>query len=103
MTAATLCYQRALSLNASNKEALIRLSSLLYKTQLHENHVLAEQYLHKAIQLDAACPKAWENLGELLNIKGDFETASACFLTAVELEQTEPVLPFHIININALL
>jgi len=103
VSAATLCYQRALSLNASHTEALIRLSALLCKTQLHENHVLAEQYLQKAIQLDAACPKAWENLGELFNIKGNFETASACFLTAVELEQTEPVLPFHIISINNLL
>lgn len=103
VSAATLCYQRALSLNASHTDALIRLSALLSKTQLHENHVLAEQYLQKAIQLDATCSKAWENLGELFNIKGNFETASVCFLTAVELEQTEPVLPFWIVNISNLL
>lgn len=39
----------------------------------------------------------WNSLGEVLQAQGNTTAATECFITALELEASSPILPFTII------
>lgn len=61
----------------------------------HES--LAQKVLRDAVERQSTCHEAWQGLGEVLQAQGQSEAAIDCFLTALELEASSPVLPFSII------
>lgn len=58
---------------------------------------LAQKVLRDAVERQSTCHEAWQGLGEVLQAQGQSEAAIDCFLTALELEASSPVLPFSII------
>ncbi|XP_007190118.2 tetratricopeptide repeat protein 7A isoform X1 [Balaenoptera acutorostrata] len=58
---------------------------------------LAQKVLRDAVERQSTCHEAWQGLGEVLQAQGQSEAAVDCFLTALELEASSPVLPFSII------
>lgn len=58
---------------------------------------LAQKVLRDAVERQSTCHEAWQGLGEVLQAQGQSEAATDCFLTALELEASSPVLPFSII------
>ncbi|XP_046280685.1 tetratricopeptide repeat protein 7A isoform X3 [Marmota monax] len=58
---------------------------------------LAQKVLRDAVERQSTCHEAWQGLGEVLQAQGQNEAAVDCFLTALELEASSPVLPFSII------
>uniref|UniRef100_A0A8C0SBD2 Tetratricopeptide repeat domain 7A n=2 Tax=Canis lupus familiaris TaxID=9615 RepID=A0A8C0SBD2_CANLF len=58
---------------------------------------LAQKVLRDAVERQSTCHEAWRGLGEVLQAQGQSEAAVDCFLTALELEASSPVLPFSII------
>eukprot|EP01113_Clastostelium_recurvatum_P034207 TRINITY_DN4611_c0_g1_i2.p1 TRINITY_DN4611_c0_g1~~TRINITY_DN4611_c0_g1_i2.p1 ORF type:complete len:910 (-),score=285.90 TRINITY_DN4611_c0_g1_i2:18-2747(-) len=62
--------------------------------QTNEAHLLAENYLSGALRTDPTSHQAWMELGRLLKDAGQEKRASDCFLRAIELEKTAPIVPF---------
>lgn len=58
---------------------------------------LAQKVLWDAVERQSTCHEAWQGLGEVLQAQGQNEAAIDCFLTALELEASSPVMPFSII------
>ena len=58
---------------------------------------LAQKVLRDAVERQSTYHEAWQGLGEVLEAQGQSEAAVDCFLTALELEASSPVLPFSII------
>lgn len=52
--------------------------------------------LHPSVLLSTA-HDVWNSLGEVLQAQGNTAAATECFLTALELEASSPILPFTII------
>jgi len=88
-------YEKALAIDSSHKETLIHLGVLYHK---QKKYYLAEKCLSSVVREDLNSHEAWFHLGEVLNSKGEFEKASECFLTAIELEETAPVLSYESIK-----
>ena len=62
-----------------------------------DHKCLAQKVLRDAVERQSTCHEAWQGLGEVLQAQGQSEAAAECFLTALELEASSPVLPFSII------
>ncbi|KAJ7411221.1 Tetratricopeptide repeat protein 7A [Willisornis vidua] len=58
---------------------------------------LAQKVLRDAIRVQTTSHIAWNSLGEVLQAQGKNEAAIECFLTALDLESTSPVVPFTVI------
>ncbi|RMC12508.1 hypothetical protein DUI87_10026 [Hirundo rustica rustica] len=58
---------------------------------------LAQKVLRDAIQIQTTSHVAWNSLGEVLQAQGKNEAAIECFLTALDLESSSPVIPFTVI------
>lgn len=58
---------------------------------------LAQKVLRDAIQIQNTSHQAWNSLGEVLQAQGKNEAAIECFLTALDLESSSPVIPFTVI------
>ena len=58
---------------------------------------LAEKILRDAVRLDPRCEDAWRALGQVSESLNEHAEAASCFVTALDLESTAPVLPFGII------
>eukprot|EP01114_Cavostelium_apophysatum_P023801 TRINITY_DN9081_c0_g1_i2.p1 TRINITY_DN9081_c0_g1~~TRINITY_DN9081_c0_g1_i2.p1 ORF type:complete len:769 (-),score=132.69 TRINITY_DN9081_c0_g1_i2:86-2392(-) len=86
---AAIAYQKALNLDSSHRESLLRLGALSY---LEGNNVLAERYLSTAVRNDPFNWEAWLHLGNVYDLKGDAKKAGECFLKSAELGQTTPIL-----------
>uniref|UniRef100_A0A8C2QVL6 Tetratricopeptide repeat protein 7 N-terminal domain-containing protein n=1 Tax=Capra hircus TaxID=9925 RepID=A0A8C2QVL6_CAPHI len=80
-------YSEALTVNPDGGLMLSRLG--------HKS--LAQKVLRDAVERQSTCHEAWQGLGEVLQAQGQSEAAVDCFLTALELEASSPVLPFSII------
>ena len=68
--------------------------SILHQLQRYS---LAEKILRDAVQVNSTAHDVWNGLGEVLQAQGNHSTATECFLTALELEASSPILPFTII------
>ncbi|XP_016125056.1 tetratricopeptide repeat protein 7B [Sinocyclocheilus grahami] len=93
----------ATSIAASRVEqALSEVASSLQSSAgliLHQlqRYSLAEKILRDAVQVNSTAHDVWNSLGEVLQAQGNDAAATECFLTALELEASCPILPFTII------
>ncbi|KAM9609236.1 tetratricopeptide repeat protein 7A isoform 3-T3 [Morphnus guianensis] len=62
-----------------------------------ERRDLAQKVLRDAIRIQTTSHRAWNSLGEVLQAQGKNEAAIECFLTALDLESSSPVIPFTVI------
>ncbi|XP_030777531.1 tetratricopeptide repeat protein 7A isoform X3 [Rhinopithecus roxellana] len=87
-------YKEALTVNPDGVHIMHSLGLMLSRLG-HKS--LAQKVLRDAVERQSTCHKAWQGLGEVLQAQGQNEAAVDCFLTALELEASSPVLPFSII------
>ncbi|XP_041486917.1 tetratricopeptide repeat protein 7A isoform X3 [Microtus oregoni] len=87
-------YKEALTVNPDGVCIMYSLGLML--SQLGHKS-LAQKVLRDAVERQSTCHEAWQGLGEVLQDQGQNEAAADCFLTALELEASNPVLPFSII------
>ncbi|XP_039743163.1 tetratricopeptide repeat protein 7A isoform X3 [Pteropus medius] len=87
-------YKEALTVNPDGVRIMHSLGLMLSRLG-HKS--LAQKVLRDAVERQSTCHEAWQGLGEVLQAHGQSEAAVECFLTALELESSSPVLPFSII------
>ncbi|XP_006839489.1 PREDICTED: tetratricopeptide repeat protein 7A isoform X2 [Chrysochloris asiatica] len=87
-------YKEALTVNPDGV-CIMRSLGLVLSRLGHRS--LAQKVLRDAVERQSTCHEAWQGLGEVLQAQGQSEAAVDCFLTALELESSSPVLPFSII------
>lgn len=89
------------SLGSSCTSAVANHSSLVCWQGLVLNRLerreLAQKVLRDAIRIQNTSHRAWNSLGEVLQAQGRNEAAVECFLTALDLESSSPVIPFTVI------
>ncbi|XP_004839458.1 tetratricopeptide repeat protein 7A isoform X1 [Heterocephalus glaber] len=87
-------YQEALTVNPDSTRIMHSLGLML--SQLGHKS-LSQKVLRDAVERQSTCHEAWQGLGQVLQAQGQTEAAVDCYLTALELEASSPVLPFSII------
>ncbi|XP_075138481.1 tetratricopeptide repeat protein 7B isoform X4 [Leptodactylus fuscus] len=87
-------YEEALSISPTHVKSMQRLSLILHH---HGRYSLAEKILRDAVQVNSTAHEVWNSLGEVLQAQGNDDAATECFLTALELEASSPIVPFTII------
>ncbi|XP_016072461.1 PREDICTED: tetratricopeptide repeat protein 7A isoform X1 [Miniopterus natalensis] len=87
-------YKEALTVNPDGVRIMHSLGLMLSRLG---HKCLAQKVLRDAVERQSTCHEAWQGLGEVLQAQGQSEAAIDCFLTALELEASSPVLPFSII------
>ncbi|XP_040414635.1 tetratricopeptide repeat protein 7B isoform X3 [Cygnus olor] len=87
-------YEEALSISPTHVKSMQRLALILYQLGRYS---LAEKILRDAVQVNSTAHEVWNGLGEVLQAQGNDDAATECFLTALELEASSPVVPFTII------
>ncbi|XP_053701914.1 tetratricopeptide repeat protein 7B isoform X2 [Synchiropus splendidus] len=87
-------YEEALSINPTHVKTMQRLGLILHQLQRYS---LSEKVLRDAVQVNSTAHDVWNSLGEVLQTQGNAAAATECFLTALELEASSPILPFTII------
>ncbi|XP_071378734.1 tetratricopeptide repeat protein 7B isoform X5 [Centroberyx affinis] len=87
-------YEEALSISPTHVKTMQRLGLILQQLQRYS---LSEKVLRDAVQVNSTAHDVWNSLGEVLQAQGNAAAATECFLTALELEASSPVLPFTII------
>jgi len=91
LTQAKICYQNALSINPDHIQTLQQMAVVV--CQLGELH-FAEKLIRDAIALNNGSPESWSILGTIMELQKDKQTALKCFQTSIQLESTNPILPF---------
>ncbi|NP_001383731.1 tetratricopeptide repeat protein 7A isoform b [Gallus gallus] len=87
-------YDEALTVNPDGVEIMHSLGLVLNRLERRE---LAQKVLRDAIRIQNTSHRAWNSLGEVLQAQGRNEAAVECFLTALDLESSSPVIPFTVI------
>ncbi|XP_066550184.1 tetratricopeptide repeat protein 7B isoform X2 [Amia ocellicauda] len=87
-------YEEALSISPTHVKTMQRLGLILHQLGRYS---LAEKVLRDAVQVNSTAHDVWNSLGEVLQAQGHDDAATECFLTALELEASSPILPFTII------
>ncbi|KAL4656304.1 tetratricopeptide repeat protein 7B isoform X1 [Arapaima gigas] len=87
-------YEEALAISPTHVKTMQRLGLILHQLQRYS---LAEKILRDAVQVNSTAHDVWNSLGEVLQAQGNNDAATECFLTALELEASSPILPFTII------
>ncbi|XP_078516180.1 tetratricopeptide repeat protein 7B isoform X1 [Lissotriton helveticus] len=87
-------YEEALSISPTHVKSMQRLSLILHHLGRYS---LAEKILRDAVQVNSTAHEVWNSLGEVLQAQGNDGAATECFLTALELEASSPIVPFTII------
>ncbi|XP_077193074.1 tetratricopeptide repeat protein 7A isoform X2 [Paroedura picta] len=87
-------YSEALTVNPNGVEIMNCLGLLLNRLGRKS---LAQKVLQDAVRVQSTSHKAWNSLGEVLHAQGKNEAAVECFLTALDLESSSPVVPFTVI------
>ncbi|XP_059377150.1 tetratricopeptide repeat protein 7B-like [Carassius carassius] len=87
-------YEEALSISPTHVKTMQRLGLILHQLQRYS---LVEKILRDAVQVNSTAHDVWNSLGEVLQAQGNDAAATECFLTALELEASCPILPFTII------
>ncbi|KAG7328067.1 hypothetical protein KOW79_008011 [Hemibagrus wyckioides] len=88
------CYEEALAISPAHIRSMQRLGVILYQLQRFS---LAEKVLCEAVQLCSSSHLGWHSLAEVLQAQGNMAAASECFLTALQLEASNPIMPFTIL------
>jgi len=88
-------YQKCLSIDPLHSRAMIRLGVLYFD---QGKILLAERHILDCLRRDELNHEAWYQLGRVEQHKGSQEKASECFMSAVELERTAPIVPFSTIR-----
>ncbi|ESN96277.1 hypothetical protein HELRODRAFT_107437 [Helobdella robusta] len=88
-------YENAISINPSHVRSMLRLGIVLHRLG---NDRLAETTLRNAVSSDPTSSMAWRTLGQVLESLGDSKVASECLVTSLDLEATDPILPFSIVQ-----
>lgn len=88
-------YESALIRDSNHKQSLMRIG-LIQHRQFKQN-MLARSYLQSAVRADSNFHEAWYHLGVVMREMGELEEASDCFMTALKLEKTAPILPFELL------
>ncbi|MBN3320272.1 TTC7A protein, partial [Atractosteus spatula] len=86
-------YDEALTIHPQGARILLHLGRLLVRTG---RPGLGEKLLRDAVQAQSTSHEAWSSLGEALQAHGSSQ-APECFLTALELEASCPIVPFTVI------
>uniref|UniRef100_A0A8C6SLQ9 Tetratricopeptide repeat domain 7B n=1 Tax=Neogobius melanostomus TaxID=47308 RepID=A0A8C6SLQ9_9GOBI len=86
-------YEEALSINPTHVKTMQRLGLILHQLQRYS---LSEKVI-KLFYHSLTAHDVWNSLGEVLQAQGNSAAATECFLTALELEASSPILPFTII------
>ncbi|KAF7989409.1 hypothetical protein HCN44_008083 [Aphidius gifuensis] len=84
------CYQSAVAINPSHIKSLQHLGLVYHYLGCQR---LAEKTLRDAAKIDPNSHQTWYNLGKVLESLGEMETANDCMATALEVENTNPMLP----------
>ncbi|XP_059579156.1 tetratricopeptide repeat protein 7B isoform X2 [Alligator mississippiensis] len=87
-------YEEALSISPTHVKSMQRLALILHQVGRYS---LAEKILRDAVQVNSTAHEVWNGLGEVLQAQGNDDAATECFLTALELEASSPIVPFTII------
>ncbi|NXM39695.1 TTC7A protein, partial [Gymnorhina tibicen] len=87
-------YDEALTVNPAGVEIMHSLGLVLSRLGRRE---LAHKVLRDAVRTQTTSHVAWNSLGEVLQAQGKNEAAIECFLTALDLESSSPVIPFTVI------
>uniref|UniRef100_A0A2D4NGG8 Tetratricopeptide repeat protein 7 N-terminal domain-containing protein n=1 Tax=Micrurus spixii TaxID=129469 RepID=A0A2D4NGG8_9SAUR len=87
-------YEEALSISPTHVRSMQRLALILHQLGRYS---LAEKILRDAVQVNSTAHEVWNGLGVVLQAQGNDDAATECFLTALELEASSPVVPFTII------
>jgi len=58
------------------------------------SHRLAEKTLRDAVRLDPTAENSWYNLGKVLEAMEEYEAASDCMATALQVQISSPIVPF---------
>ncbi|NWV35909.1 TTC7A protein, partial [Grantiella picta] len=87
-------YDEALTVNPAGVEIMHSLGLVLSRLGRRE---LAQKVLRDAVRIQTTSHIAWNSLGEILQAQGKNEAAIECFLTALDLEASSPVIPFTVI------
>ncbi|NWV47194.1 TTC7A protein, partial [Daphoenositta chrysoptera] len=87
-------YDEALTVNPAGVEIMHSLGLVLSRLGRRE---LAQKVLRDAVRTQTTSHIAWNSLGEVLQAQGKNEAAMECFLTALDLESSSPVIPFTVI------
>ncbi|XP_075226691.1 tetratricopeptide repeat domain 7 [Lycorma delicatula] len=85
------CYQNAVSINPHHIKSLQHLGLMYHYLGSHR---LAEKTLRDAAKIDPHAPDTWYNLGKVLEALGDCGRASDCMATALQVELSNPILPY---------
>lgn len=88
---AKIHYQNALSINPYHIPSLQQLSIVLC---LMEDFHLAEKMIRDAISLNNSLPDSWHILARVLEYLDDSQSALKCYQTCLQLEATNPIIPF---------
>jgi tetratricopeptide (TPR) repeat protein len=91
---AVLEYESALIRDSGHKNSLLRMGLIHFAKG---KKMLARSYLMSAVRVDPAFYDAWYNLGVVLKEMGELSESSDCFLTALKLYKTAPILPFDVL------
>ncbi|RXM34430.1 Tetratricopeptide repeat protein 7A [Acipenser ruthenus] len=94
MEEAKQLYDEALSINPQGVRILQSLGLILNRMGRSS---LAEKVLRDAVQAQNTSHESWKCLGKVLQEQGRSEAAAECFLTALELESSSPIMPFTVI------
>nr|XP_006638694.1 PREDICTED: tetratricopeptide repeat protein 7A isoform X1 [Lepisosteus oculatus] len=86
-------YDEALTIHPQGARILLHLGRLLLRAG---RPGLGEKLLRDAVQAQSTSHEAWSSLGEALQAQGSSQ-APECFLTALELEASCPIVPFTVI------
>lgn len=89
-----MSYRKALIANLSHFPFVFLQALILHQLGRYS---LAEKILRDAVQVNSTAHEVWNSLGEVLQAQGNDDAATECFLTALELEASSPVVPFTII------
>ncbi|KJE91074.1 hypothetical protein CAOG_02266 [Capsaspora owczarzaki ATCC 30864] len=92
---AALEFERALAIKPDHLEALIHMGIVARE---QGDLVVAEKFLTEATLVDTSSHVAWHNLGTVLQLQQQHDRAVECFLLAVDLESTAPIVPFSNIS-----
>ena len=85
------CFEMSLSLKPDHIDSLVALGNVFLECN---SLVTAEKHLVEALGVDFTSHKAWYIMGKIAQARGRLEKANECFLTALSLEDTAPVVPF---------
>ncbi|XP_034940307.1 tetratricopeptide repeat protein 7B [Chelonus insularis] len=91
------CYQNAVAVNPYHIKSLQHLGLIYHYLGCQR---LAEKTLRDAAKIDPNSHQTWYNLGKVLESLGEMETANDCMATALEVENSNPILPISSIPVT---